>query len=74
MAQARVADLTIDEFKSVIRDVVLETIHDILSDPDEGLELCEDMEAYLTQSLAAMRAGEKTSSIQDVAMRLGLDW
>ncbi|MBN1935932.1 MAG: hypothetical protein JW934_14775 [Anaerolineae bacterium] len=68
------ADLPVDEFKSVIREVVFQTIHEILSDPDEGLELREDMVAYLTQSLAAMQAGEKTSSIQDVATRLDLDY
>jgi hypothetical protein len=32
------------------------------------------MVTYLAQSLAAMQAGERTSSIQDIAKRLGLDY
>jgi len=39
MAHSTVADLSIDEFKSLIREVVAQTLVEMLGDPDEGLQL-----------------------------------
>jgi len=74
MIDSRVADLTVDEFKGLMREIVAETILEMLSDPDEGLELREDMKVKLQHSLAAIQAGGKTIPAQDVAEKLGLSW
>ncbi len=74
MLPARVADLTVGEFKDLMRQVVTETFADILRDPDEGLELREDMKVALQRSLAAVQAGGETLSAEAVAAKLGLDW
>jgi hypothetical protein len=48
--------------------------HPALADPDEGLQLCEDIKAQLQRSLAMVQAGGETIPAQQVAARLGLDW
>jgi len=57
MAHATVADLTIDEFKSLVREVVTETFVEMFSDPDEGLELRDDFKMEIQDSLATVAAG-----------------
>jgi CRP-like cAMP-binding protein len=74
MMRPSIADLTVDEFKSLVREIVTQTFLEIFSDPDEGLELCEEMRDRLQQSLAAVQTGGQTTSAQQVAARLGLDW
>lgn len=74
MIPSRVADLTVDEFKGMIREVVTQTIAEIFGDPDEGLELREDIKAHLQGSLEAMQSGGETIPAEVVAAKLGLEW
>lgn len=74
MAHSTVANLTIDEFKILIKDVVKQTIFELLNDPDEGLELREEIKIRLQQSLAEIEVGGKTIPAQEVAAKLGLEW
>jgi hypothetical protein len=74
MSHSTVADLTVDELKALIREVVTQTLLDVFSDPDEGLELREDFKVQLQRSLEAVQAGGETIPAEDVAARLGLNW
>ena len=74
MAYSSVADLTVDEFKDLIKEVVTQTILEILGDPDEGLELRDEIKERLHRSLATTSAGGKTRPAQEVAAKLGLEW
>ena len=74
MAPSEVADLSIGEFKKVVREIVIQTLLEVLGDPDEGLELRDDFAAELRRSLAAVEAGEKTVPVQEIAARLRLTW
>ena len=74
MAYPKVADLSIDDFKSLIRETVSQTIIDMLNNPDEGLELREDFSAKLRQSLAEVQIGGKTTPVHEAAAKLGLEW
>jgi hypothetical protein len=70
-----ISDLSVDELKSLIRDVVEQTIKDLFSDPDKGLELQEGVLDYLRQSENLVRAGEMpTVSAHQVAEKLDLEW
>lgn len=73
MPQSSVADLTVDELKGLIRETVGQAILDIFGDPDEGLELREDVKEMLRRSLDETQwATEPVISAQDVADKLGL--
>jgi len=74
MERLTVADLTVDEFKTLIREVVVQTLSEMFGDPDEGLELNDDFQLELQQSLAAGKTGGKTIPAPEVAEKLGLTW
>ncbi len=74
MAYSTVADLTVEQFKDLMRQVVIQTLSEVLGDPDEGLELRDDIKARMQRSLAALQAGTKTIPAQEVAAKLGLTW
>ena len=71
---SKVADLSIDEFKKVVREVVMQTFSEMFADPDDGLELQDDFKAELQRSLTEARKGKETISAKDVANKLGLSW
>ena len=70
----KVADLTIDEFRRLVQEVVIQTLSEMMVDPDEGLELRDDFVEELKQSIADVKAGGKTVPAQKVAEKLGLTW
>jgi hypothetical protein len=74
MERLTVADLTIDEFKALVREAIVQTLSKIFGDPDEGLELNEDFQLELQQSLDTVKAGGKTIPVNEVAERLELRW
>ena len=74
MTPSKVADLTIDEFRNLVRAVVIQTLSEMLDDPDEGLELRDDFTEELLSSLDAVETGGKTISAQKVAEKLELTW
>jgi len=64
----KIADLTTEELKSIIREVMEEKFKEFLVDPDYGLELREEIEKRLTDSLTS----KKRISLEEVKKRLGL--
>ena len=64
----KVADLTIDELKTLIREAVSEQFKEMLFDPDNGLELKDEMEQRLQASLAS----QERIPFDKVRERLGL--
>lgn len=70
MSAAKVAEMTVDQLKGLVREVTRQTVMELLTDPDEGLELRDEMKAKLRASLAAT----ETIPAADVAARLGLEW
>ena len=67
--EQRVADLTIAEFRALVREIVVEVVEELI-DPDEGLEprpeFIEEMERRLALD-------EPTIPAEEVYRRLGLD-
>ncbi len=49
----KVADLTVEELKTLIRKAVHEELCDLMTDPDRGLELTDEMQTRLQASLAS---------------------
>lgn len=74
MVATRVADMSIDELRALIQETVTQTLMELFRDPDEELELREDFQDRLQQSLLAVKTGEKTLTADNVAAKLGLSW
>lgn len=74
MNQTKVADLTIDEFRRLIQEVVTQTMSDLIKDPDRDLVLNPDIEMRLRESLAEYKTGSSLTDAQSVADKLGLEW
>ena len=70
MSQPRIADLTVDEFKDLLRETIVQSFTDLLADPDERLVLRDDFAEELGRSLAEVDAGGRTSTLSEVAGRL----
>lgn len=64
----KVTDLTIEELKKLIRDVLDEKFRDLFFDPDNGLELREEVEERLKASLSS----KERVPFEEVKKRLGL--
>lgn len=72
MVYGTVADLTVDQFRDIMRGVVVQTLTEMFGDPDEGLELRDDIKIKIQKSLAAVNAGGEIISAEKVAAKLGL--
>jgi hypothetical protein len=70
----KVSDLTVDEFRSLVRDIVRETINEMLSDPDEGLALQDGLEDALRRSIKVVNEGAETYDADEAAKKLGINW
>ncbi len=70
--EVKVKELTVEQLKALIDEVVEEKLREILGDPDQGLELREEIKERLKESLAEMEHGEKGIPIEQVARELGL--
>jgi hypothetical protein len=67
----QIKDLTVEEFKDLIRDTVEEVFHDLLVDPDAGRPLKDTVRQQLLQQ-RSRRANEKqTLSSEQVMEQLG---
>jgi hypothetical protein len=64
----RVADLTIEEFRAIIRETVIEAM--LEQDPDMGLELSDEAVEILSQPLET----KDCISIEDLAVKHGFKW
>jgi hypothetical protein len=71
---ARVSDLSVDELRVLIQEVVRQTLKDVFRDPDEGLELREEFRSELRVSLDTFQADGNLLSAESVASQLGLEW
>jgi hypothetical protein len=63
----RIDDMTIEEFKTLIGEVVEEKLKTLLFDPDHGLELKEEIEVRLKASLDS----KERFSLEEVKDRIG---
>jgi hypothetical protein len=70
----KVSELTIDEFMRLIEITVERKMLEMFGDPDEGLELREEIEARLRRSLDEGKKGARGIPAQEVAAQLGLEW
>ena len=72
MAHQTVANLTVVQFKDLVRQVVMQTLEEVLGDPDEGLEIKKSVRERLLRQKQAVAKGERGEAFEDVVRRLKL--
>ncbi|MCP4418979.1 MAG: hypothetical protein GY805_20375 [Chloroflexi bacterium] len=72
MNNIKVADMTVDELRGVIRETVAQALAELFNDPDEGLALRDEFSKELIAALNEPKPQYKEA--QNVADKLGLDW
>ena len=60
------AKFTLDDIKEFVDEIVEEKLINILKDPDEGLELREDIKVRLKRSLKSQADGEKGILLENI--------
>ena len=73
MTQATVNNLSIEELRKLIREVVIQTFSELAGDPDGGLELDAEFRYELRQALTTKTIAD-TLPAHEVAVQLGLNW
>ena len=67
----KVSDLTVDELR-LITKLVHEALHDLVADPDEGLELTDEIQARLQSSLGSANRMDDKISIARTSVTLNI--
>lgn len=68
-----VAEMTKEELRELIGAIVEEKLLQLLADPDEGLQVQNDLRERLLRQQRTVAAGERGTSLEDVLAQLGLD-
>ncbi len=71
---SKVRELSIEELRALIGEVVEEKLRELLGDPDEGLTLRPEIQDRLAKSLDQPKESRQPVPAPEVARRLGLDW
>ena len=69
-----VKDLSVEELKALIGEVVEEKFREILTDPDAGLALRPEIRERLLRDLEDPRIEGESIPATEVARRRGLEW
>ena len=69
-----VKDLSIEELKTIIGEVVEEKFREILSDPDTGLALRPEIRERLLRDLEKPQTAGENIPVAELARRRGLEW
>jgi len=69
-----VKDLSIEELKAVIGEVVEEKLRELLTDPDAGLALRPEVQERLLRDLQEPQREGENIPAADLARRRGLEW
>jgi len=69
-----VKDLSVEELRAVIGEVVEEKLREILSDPDAGLTLRPEIRERLRRDLQEPQEEGQNIPAAELAHRRGLDW
>ena len=69
-----VKDLSVEELKAVIGEVVEEKLREILSDPDTGLALRPEIRERLLRDLQVPQEEGQNIPAAELARRRGLEW
>ena len=67
-----IAQMTKEELQEMLEATIEQKLLEMLGDPDEGLELRDDIRERLLRQKKAVSAGERGQSFDDLAQHLEL--
>ena len=67
-----IAQMTKQEFQEMLEATIEQKLLEMLGDPDEGLELRDDIRERLLRQRQAVAEGERGQSLEDVVQQLKL--
>lgn len=71
-ATKTVAEMTADELRHMIEDVVEDKLMDLVRDPDQGLELRPEFEAEILRRMERFEQDGESVDLETVARDLGV--
>ena len=74
LSMQTVKDLSVEELRAVIGEVVEEKLREILNDPDAGLTLRPEIQERLRRDLQEPQEEGQNIPAAELARRRGLDW
>ncbi len=69
---AKVAQMTKEELKEMIGELIEQKFVELIGDPDEGLPIRKSLRDRLLRQKKAVVRGERGERFEDVVQRLGL--
>lgn len=69
-----VAEMTVDELRSLIENIIEDKLAELVRDPDHGLELREEFKQRLRRTLEAEKQGVPGIPAEEVAKEFGVPW
>ncbi len=69
----KVAQMTVDELREMIGAVVEEKLMILFKDPEDDLELTDELQERLLRQTKEIENGERGEALEDVVARLGLN-
>jgi len=68
-----VSQMTREDLREIISDVLDEKLMELFGDPDEGLILRDEVREFLLRQREVIARGEFGKPLEDVAKELGID-
>jgi hypothetical protein len=65
-------EMTKDELRDMIQELIDQRLFELLGDPDEGWEVRKPVREKLLRQMTAVAEGERGEALEDVVGRLGL--
>lgn len=69
----KVAQMTVDELREMIGAVVEEKLMVLFKDPEDDLELTDELQERLLRQTKEIEKGERGEALEDIVARLGLN-
>lgn len=70
---AKVSQMTVDELRELIGDVVEEKLASLFTDDEDGLEITDELRERLLRQKERLENGDRGEPMEDVIVRLGLN-
>ncbi len=69
-----VSRMTVDELRELVESAVEDKLHEMIGDPDHGLDLRQSVKKRLRRTIRDEKKGKPGIPAKEVTKRLGLRW